>query len=378
MGTDYLFHNFRPENSQQRSWVKDSLVSPMYDLLYDYSLIKGHEFSLFAEDEMRVMDRLRVNAGLRYTLFHVENEIYHSFQPRLSARYLLRPDLSAKISYSKMNQYVHLLSNTYVNQPTDIWVPVTEQVPPMSSHQITAGLYYNLKRMYDFSIEGYYKRLNNLIDYKDHWPVETHFSGWEDRVGLGKGKTYGVEFMAQKTNGKTTGWIGYTLSWSDRWFPDGSVNKGRHFPFRFDNRHKVNVVVSRKLSRKVELTGAWVFASGNHISLPEYKYLSPIYQKENGYAGVDSYRPMNSGLSARNNYQLSPYHRLDLGVNFYRYKKKGRMGIWNISIYNTYLKPNPFMTEVMVNQDINQRYHVVLQETILFYCMPSVSYTYKF
>jgi putative outer membrane protein probably involved in nutrient binding len=121
-----------------------------------------------------------------------------------------------------------------------------------------------------------------------------------------------------------------------------------------------------------------VFASGNHISLPEYKYLSPIYQKENGYAGVDSYRPMNSGLSARNNYQLSPYHRLDLGVNFYRYKKKGRMGIWNISIYNTYLKPNPFMTEVMVNQDINQRYQVVLQETILFYCMPSVSYTYKF
>ena len=133
---------------------------------------------------MRVTDRLRVNAGLRYTLFHVENEIYHSFQPRLSARYLLRPDLSAKISYSKMNQYVHLLSNTYVNQPTDIWVPVTEQVPPMSSHQITAGLYYNLKRMYDFSIEGYYKRLNNLIDYKDHWPVETHFSGWEDRVGF--------------------------------------------------------------------------------------------------------------------------------------------------------------------------------------------------
>lgn len=143
MGTDYLYHNFRPENSQQRSWVNDSLVNPVYELLYDYSLIKGHEFSLFAEDEMRVTDRLRVNAGLRYTLFHVENEIYHSFQPRLSARYLLRPDLSAKISYSKMNQYVHLLSNTYVNQPTDIWVPVTEQVPPMSSHQITAGLYYN-------------------------------------------------------------------------------------------------------------------------------------------------------------------------------------------------------------------------------------------
>ena len=339
---------------------------------------KGYEIEGNRAERQSIKRDSRYKSEMEDLSVRLSVDYSPSFQPRLSARYLLRPDLSAKISYSKMNQYVHLLSNTYVNQPTDIWVPVTEQVPPMSSHQITAGLYYNLKRMYDFSIEGYYKRLNNLIDYKDHWPVETHFSGWEDRVGLGKGKTYGVEFMAQKTNGKTTGWIGYTLSWSDRWFPDGSVNKGRHFPFRFDNRHKVNVVVSRKLSRKVELTGAWVFASGNHISLPEYKYLSPIYQKENGYAGVDSYRPMNSGLSARNNYQLSPYHRLDLGVNFYRYKKKGRMGIWNISIYNTYLKPNPFMTEVMVNQDINQRYHVVLQETILFYCMPSVSYTYKF
>ena len=377
-GGDYLFHNFRPEQNTMKSLYKDSVKSQKTNTVYANSLIRGHEVSLFAEEEMHVIERLTANVGLRATTFLVQGETYFSLQPRLSARYLLARNLSAKLSYTKMNQYIHLLSISYISQPTDIWVPVTEQVPPMSSHQITAGLYYNLKRMYDFSIEGYYKRLNNLIDYKDHWPVETHFSGWEDRVGLGKGKTYGVEFMAQKTNGKTTGWIGYTLSWSDRWFPDGSVNKGRHFPFRFDNRHKVNVVVSRKLSRKVELTGAWVFASGNHISLPEYKYLSPIYQKENGYAGVDSYRPMNSGLSARNNYQLSPYHRLDLGVNFYRYKKKGRMGIWNISIYNTYLKPNPFMTEVMVNQDINQRYQVVLQETILFYCMPSVSYTYKF
>lgn len=380
MGVDYLFHNFRPENSRQRSWVGDSLLNPPRELLYDYSLIKGHEFSLFAEDEMRVTDRLRVNAGLRYTMFQVEGEMYHSLQPRLSGRYLLRPDLSVKVSYSKMNQYVHQLSNTYVNQPTDIWVPVTGKVPPMSSHQLTAGLYYNLRRMYDFSVEGYYKRFNNLIDYKDHWPVETVFSGWEDRVGLGKGKAYGLEFMAQKTNGKTTGWIGYTLAWSDRWFPDGSVNKGRRFPFRFDNRHKVNVVISRKLSRKVELTGTWVFASGNHISLPEYKYLSPVFQKENGYGGGNPYAgTMNSGLSARNNYQLSPYHRLDLGVNFYRYKKKGRMGIWNLSLYNAYLKPNPFMTEVAMYEVLEtKRYHVVLQESYLFLCMPSISYTYKF
>ena len=133
------------------------------------------------------------------------------------------------------------------------------------------------------------------------------------------------------------------------------------------------MVVSRKLSRKVELTAAWVFASGNHISLPEYKYLSPSYQREHGYFEVVGMMDTNPGLSARNNYQLSPYHRLDLGVNFYRYKKKGRMGIWSLSLYNAYLKPNPFMTELKAGGS-----DIVLQETILFYCMPSVSYTYKF
>ena len=379
MGLDYLFHDFRPENSRQRSWLRDSLDYAPHELFHDYSRIKGHEFSLFAEDDIRLTDRVRMNVGTRYTLFHVEDEIYHSFQPRFSMRYLFRRGLSAKVSYSEMSQYVHLLSNTYVNQPTDIWVPVTRKVPPMRSRQVTAGLYYNWRRVYDFSIEGYYKRMKNLIDYKDHWPVEAVFSGWEDRVGLGKGRAYGVELLARKTEGKTTGWVGYTLSWSDRWFPDGSVNKGRRFPFRFDNRHKVDVVVSRWLSPKVELTGAWVFASGNHISLPEYKYLPPSAQKGNGYTSGDAYLLMNSGLSARNNYQLAPYHRLDVGVNIYQRKKMGRMGVWNLSLYNVYWKPNPFMTEVVTYRDgATGQYRARLEETILFYCLPSVSYTYKF
>lgn len=379
MGTDYLLHTFRPEHSSMESFYHDSLTSDRKTTVFANSLIRGHEMSLFAEDEMLVTDRLRVNGGLRYTLFSVQGETYHSLQPRFSARYILCRDFSAKLSYSKMNQYVHLLSNTYVNQPTDIWVPVTRRVRPMSSHQYTAGLYYTLNRTFDFSAEVYYKHLNNLIEYKDRWPAEVAFQGWEERVSMGKGRAYGLELMAQKTVGKTTGWIGYTLSWADRWFPDGSVNKGRRYPFRYDNRHKVNIVASHKFSRKVELTASWVFASGNHITIPEYQYLGATSQTGNGYFDLNQYTQYGKGASSRNNYQLVPYHRLDLGVNFYRYKNGGRLGIWNLSIYNSYLKPNAFMTEANTyqNGDDNRR-HLVLRETILFLCMPSVSYTYKF
>ena len=126
MGSDYLFHLFRPEQSNMSSWYKDSVVSQMNNTVFSHSRIHGHEVSLYAEDEMSLTDRLRVNAGLRFTLFHVQGETYQSFQPRFSARYLLGRNLSAKVSYTKMNQYIHLLSNSYISQPTDIWVPVTE------------------------------------------------------------------------------------------------------------------------------------------------------------------------------------------------------------------------------------------------------------
>ena len=162
MGGDYLFHLFRPEQSNMSSWYKDSVVSQMNNTVFSHSLIHGHEVSLYAEDEMLLTDRLRVNAGLRFTLFHVQGETYQSFQPRFSARYLLGRNLSAKVSYTKMNQYIHLLSNSYISQPTDIWVPVTGNIRPMHAHQVTGGLFWHYKEL-DFSAEGYYKRMNNLV-----------------------------------------------------------------------------------------------------------------------------------------------------------------------------------------------------------------------
>lgn len=383
-GGDYLFHNFRPEQNTMKSLYKDSVKSQKTNTVYANSLIRGHEVSLFAEEEMHVIERLTANVGLRATTFHVQGETYFSLQPRLSARYLLARNLSAKLSYTKMNQYIHLLSNSYISQPTDIWVPVTRNIRPMNAHQFTAGLYYTLHRQYNFSVEGYFKRMNNLIEYKDRIPVGTDYSNWEERVGMGYGRAYGMELMAQKKSGRLSGWIGYTLSWSDRRFPDGSVNKGRRFPSKYDNRHKVDLVATYKISRKVELTAAWMFASGNHITIMDQIYHGGTGQTDHGYMqGEDVILKEGEGVayaaSSRNNYQLSPYHRLDLGVNFYRYKKKGRLGVWNLSLCNAYLHPNPFSvrTHYYIDGEIGKK-NIYLEQSILFLFLPSVSYTYKF
>lgn len=377
MGAEYLFHIFRPEHSSMNSWNPDSTEVEKQTTIYSNSLVHGHELSVYGEDEFHVTDRLSTTAGIRYTQFLVQGESYQSFQPRLSARYLLGKRLSTKVSYSKMNQYIQLLSNSYISQPSDIWVPVTRQIRPRSAHQFTAGLYYNLSRSYDFSAEAYYKRMNNLIEYKD-MPLGMEYSGWEDQVGTGKGYSYGIELMAQKKKGRLSGWIGYTLSWSDRWFPDGSVNNGKRYPAHNDNRHKVDVVATYKLSKKIELTGTWIYTSGNHITIKDQEYMGGEGQVNNGFLDSSNWwTGYGSSASSRNNYQLEPYHRLDLGVNFYRYKKKGRMGIWNLSVCNAYLQPNPFSVRT-INEYENGKRIVKLEKTVLFMCLPSLSYTYKF
>lgn len=379
-GADYLFHNFRPEQSTMKSWYKDSVKSQQTNTVYADSFIRGHEGSLYAEEEMHIIDGLKANVGLRYTIFHVQGQTYQSLQPRLSARYMLARNLSAKVSYSKMNQYIHLLSNSYISQPTDIWVPVTRDIKPMSAHQFTGGLYYTLCKEYNFSAEAYYKRMNNLIEYKDRLPGGVDYANWDERVGEGYGRAYGLELMAEKKSGRMSGWIGYTLSWSDRLFPDGSVNKGRRFPSKYDNRHKIDIVATFRASRKVELTAAWMYASGNRITIMDQLYQGGTGQNGHGYMQDADYTlEGGSGYAAssRNNYQLGAYHRLDLGVNFYRYKKNGRMGIWNLSLCNAYAHPNPFTVRPSYTEE-NGVGKVYLEQSILLLLLPSLSYTYKF
>jgi hypothetical protein len=365
-GLDYLYHAYTPEDKYTTITVNKVGFQQNSGQGYSEPSVYAHEWSVYAEDDWLLADRWKASAGMRLGAYHVEEKSYLSLQPRLSVRYLIHNDLSLKASYTKMSQYVHQLSNTFASLPSDIWVPVTAKVKPMNAHQVSAGAYYNLKKMYDFSIEGYYKTINNLIEYQDNALFYPDYIGWDEKVSMGSGRSYGVELMARKPEGRTSGWIAYTLSWTDRIFNDKQVNRGERFPFKFDNRHKFNLTVIHQFSPKADLSASWTYASGNRVTVPLEGYLSN--------AGPDGGTQIEYVLG-RNAAKLGDYHRLDLSLNLYRPLKKGRMGIWNISLYNVYCRMNPFY---ITRSYFNGNGKFTTYQTGLVPIIPSVSYTYKF
>jgi len=386
-GTDLMTHRFRPEYS--KASMSNNVLTDTLSLgtVYTDQLIWGQELAAYMEDDWSLSRFLRANGGLRYSLFHVEGKTYMGLEPRFSLRWLLNEDFSVKASFARMNQYVHQISDSYLNLPTDAWMPVTKKLKPLLSDQVSLGAYYNWKGMYDISLEGYYKRMNNLLEYRDGSSFLMSSSTWEDKMTSGKGRSYGMELMIRKQTGRTTGWLGYALSWSDRQFDQ--LNSGRRFPSKYDNRHKLNLVVMHKLSPKVELSGAWTIASGNYttLSLESYESTIPKGQWEEGNE-ASGYIELDY-INNRNNYQLPTYHRLDLGINIYRPKKNGRMGIWNISVYNAYCRLNPFMiyksydTRLLKKpngETIYGKYEFVPKFKLvsLLPIIPSITYTYKF
>jgi len=380
-GGDFMVHRFRPEYSRVKALDESEASKDQIGAVYSNDLLWSKEFSFFAEDDWTLSRSFRLNGGLRYTLFNIDNKTYMSLEPRIALRWLLREDLSVKASYGRMNQFVHLINNSYMNLPTDAWMPVTNKLKPLLCDQFSLGTYYNLHGQYDFSIEGYYKRFKNLLEYRDGYSFLPTFASWEEKLSSGEGRSYGMEFMVRKQTGKTTGWIGYTLSWADRKFPE--LNNGKRFPSKYDNRHKLNIVAMHKLSSKVELSAAWTYATGNRTTLSLENYESMVE-----YQTWNSSLPELDYYGERNNYQLPAYHRLDIGINIYRPKKNGRMGIWNVSIYNVYSRMNPFMiyktTKAVSNPtpDPNspgQYKYIPCFKTIgIIPIIPSITYTYKF
>ncbi|MEG0455767.1 MAG: TonB-dependent receptor, partial [Bacteroides sp.] len=238
-GGNYLFHRFRPEVMTSKIYEQASgsvqQDTAFHSLFNKY--IYAHEASVYAEDDFELTPRLQINAGVHISLFNVQKKTYFSVQPRLSARYQLPKHFALKASYSKMSQYIHLLSSTPISMPTDLWVPVTSKIKPMQAHQYSIGAYYNGLPGWEFSIESYYKQMRNVLEYKEGVSFLGSSTNWEDKVEMGKGRSMGIEFMAQKLTGKTTGWIAYTLARSDRQFAKGGINNGERFPYKYDRRH---------------------------------------------------------------------------------------------------------------------------------------------
>lgn len=360
-GGGYIYHTFKPGVNRYRERSDYGQA----DTLFGSSKIYAHEFFSFIEDDYKLTEALKVNAGIHFSGFNVENKTYLSLQPRVSARYLINDRTSVKASYASMSQYLHLLSNVGIGLPTDLWVPPTANIKPQQAHQIAAGVAHQPYVGYDVSVEAYYKKMNHLIEYKDGASFMGNARDWQTKVETGKGWSYGVEVMIEKKEGKTTGWIGYTLSWTDRQFE--ALNFGKIFPYKYDRRHDISLVVTHKFNDRVDVGMVWVYGTGNAVTLPTERFRPLAEFNEHYYINDIGY------ISSRNNYRMPAYHRMDVGVNLHKKTKYG-MRTWSFGLYNAYSRQNPFFLYFSNDLAGNPR----LTQVSIFPIIPSVMYNFKF
>ena len=362
-GINNIYHTFNTGATQYK--INQTSLTNV-DTTLGSNPIYAHESAVYIEDDMKLSEKFKANIGVHGSGFLVKNTFYKSVQPRASLRYLLPKDLALKLSYATMTQFIHLLSNSSIGLPTDLWVPSTDTVKPEFSQQIAIGLAKTIENDYEFSVEGYYKKMNNIIDYIDGANFLESNKDWQKKVEAGKGWSYGTELFIQKKKGKTTWWVGYTLSWTNRQFEN--INFGKPFPYKYDRRHDFEFVVSHKFSENIDFACTWVYGTGNALSLPIASYNGLGYY-QGGYQNqttVDFYGDKNS-------FRMASYHRLDLGVNFKK-KKRYWERVWNISVYNVYSRKNPYFIYFGYDDFGNK----VAKQVSLFPIIPSISYSFKF
>ncbi len=354
---------------------------------------KSLESAVYFSSDLEISDRLRLNSGLRYSLyqlfgsttlysydndFNITDEVqtsgngvyktYQGFEPRFSVRYLLGSENSLKFSYNRNRQYIQLLSNLSLGLNVfDIWYPSTNQIKPQISDQLSVGYFKNFrKNMYELSTEVYYKRLQNQVDYVDHSTLIMNRE-LEASLRTGMGYAYGFE-MSLRKNGRLNGWISYNYSRAKRKIE--GINNFQEYPALFDQPHTVSVVGNYSLSTRWEFSANWNFTSGRPVTLPEETF------RYDGYI-VPIYGTKNSG-------RLPDYHRLDVSFTLYPKEKPGRknQSSWNFSLYNVYSRKNAasvFVTSELADIDlVKNKDRSAFHKLSFFGIIPSVTYNFKF
>ena len=354
--------------------LKSDFEETKFDTLLGANDAQSKEFNTYIEDDIQ-LGAFKTNIGVHASAFNVNGKTYTSLQPRIGMRYLLNNDVALKGSFSTMAQYINLLTFEGLSLPTDLWVPSTKDIKPQKSWQAAIGIAKTFANKYEFSIEGFYKEMKNVVSYKEGANfLDGLDNNWESKITQGEGKAYGAEFFIQKKKGNTTGWIGYTLSWNNRRFD--AFNGGEWYPYRFDRRHDISIVVSHKISDKIHISGAWVYGTGNAVSLNTYKY-SAITNFTNSLDYSSVYQFESGGR--KNAFRMSNYHRLDLSIEFHK-KKKNWERTWAIGAYNSYNHKNPYFIISSHEQDPNNpgRDIPVFKEVSILPVIPSVTYSFKF
>lgn len=359
------------------------------------------EWSAYFRDEWDITDRWQVNAGIRFAVFQQYGPYsyerytdatlvtrldsvgfgpgekvvrYPAWEPRLNLRYLVDKQSSIKFAITRNLQFIHLASSSGTSLPADLWIPSTLKVRPQIGLQYAAGYFRNfLDNTFETSAEIYYKDLQNQIDFREG-AVNGFNPLIENDLVFGRGEAYGMELFVKKNRGKLTGWVGYTLSWTNRFFDD--IMQGKAYPYKFDRRHDLSVVGTWVQSPRWKFSGTFVYSTGNAYTLPESRYF---------FEGqiIDQ-------IGERNSFRLPHYHRLDFsavytpsnqsagetaqGSGRRRYK-----GEWVFAIYNVYSRLNPFFIYLDNEGSLQQgTLQIQAKKVSLFPIIPSVTWNFKF
>lgn len=366
-GMNSTVHLFTPGD------IKNSAVLSSDTLIKNQ--IPALENNLYFEGQFKFGHKITGNFGFNTSSFSLKDTTFYSLDPRLLIAYNVNDAVSIQIGFSKLKQYLHYLSYSGAGLPSDLWVPVTKDLIPEVSNQLSAGIIFSPKyKNFPFQVvvEVFHKQMNNLLEYKEGVNLFS-LAAIESKIEKsGKGKVYGFEILLQKTAGKTTGWIAYTWSKNTRTFDN--INGGNAFPFKYDRTHDISIVFAHSFSKRIQLNATWVYSTGNAITLAQSKY----YQIDLGnyyYNDPAQSYQLNTAeeYNGKNGYRMPDYHKLDLGVSFTKAKTRG-IRIWSFGLYNVYNQQNPFMLFYKKNKQQENSLH----QLTLFPIIPSVSYSFAF
>ncbi|MES2388177.1 MAG: carboxypeptidase-like regulatory domain-containing protein [Bacteroidota bacterium] len=338
--------------------------------------LRSGEFGAWVSDDYEPDDKWKINAGARISGYNNNGVMYGGVEPRSSVRYALSNKTSLKASYTRMYQYTHLVSSSGASLPTDIWYPSNATVRPQVSDQEAVGFSHTfMDGMFLFSNELYYKNMQRQIDFKDG--ANLFINNALDTVFVfGRGWAYGSEFYLEKTKGKLTGWVGYTLSYTWRQFKE--INNGDPFHPRYDRRHDISVVAMYALNKRISLSATFVYGTGQAVTLPTGRYFLQDIPGTQGSVPGFGVVPVTQ---QRSNVRMAPYHRMDIAMVWKLKPKHGESDL-TFSIYNVYSRMNPYflyIETVTANPDGTGAVKGFrARQVSLFPIIPSVTYNFRF
>lgn len=377
-GVGYVHHDYHPEGLSNE-YVDDT---NRWSDSNDNPSVKSNEIFTYIDNLFNFAERASLDIGLRFVDHFIQGRSFPRLEPRASLRISITDDYSIKASYARINQFVQQVSSNYISLPTDLWQPVGHDAEPLGSDQYSLGLYGNLPKGMYFSIEGWYKQMRNLVEYREGISTLNPGLTWDEKTTTGKGWAYGMDVSVTKELGKVSGTVSYGLMWNWRKFSD--LNEGLKFPAKFDNRNKVNINVTYKLNDHIEFNAGWTYMTGNRLTLSLYNYDEP----GNNFPDAPTTGIGNSGFDweqasgldyyhGRNNVRLPAYHRLDLGMSIFKKLRNGARTIWNFSLYNAYCRMNAMTIKKDDFVGIGDPTRS-FQKFSLIPIVPSASWTYEF